>query len=169
MADTEPENETKPQRQRSTQREIALRDLRLVRRLAAGSSIEEVAADEGISIRLARRRVSAILSRSPDPPAEFAQLQMRRLNEAMIIAYASLKVGNLKAVDTVLKVTREYDRYAGLALTAAAPAPGATAALPAPRLALAPPQVNGATLSEAAGSWIDGAMTISPPHNNNTQ
>jgi hypothetical protein len=128
---------------------MALRDSRLVRRLASGQSIEEVAAGEGISIRLARERVSAILSRSPDPPAEFAQLQMRRLNEAMIVAYASLRVGNLKAVETVLKVTREYDRYAGLALTAAAPAPSAPA-LPAPRLALPLPQVNEATLSEAA-------------------
>ncbi len=114
-----------------------------------------MAADEGISLRLARRRVSAILSRSPDPPAEFAQLQMRRLNEAMIVAYASLKVGNLKAIETVLKVTREYDRYAGLALTVAAPAPPAAPALPAPRLALAPPQDNEATLSEAPAGELD--------------
>ncbi len=150
MADTEPEIVVKPRRKRSTQRDMALRDSRLVRRLATGQSIEEVAAGEGISLRLARRRVSAILSRSPAPPAEFAQLQMRRLNEAMIVAYGSLKVGNLKAVETVLKVTREYDRYAGLALTVASPAAPAALAPPAPRLALAPPQHDEATLTEAA-------------------
>jgi hypothetical protein len=155
MADTEPEIVVETRRKRSTQREMALRDSRLVRRLAAGSSIEEVAADEGISLRLARRRVSAILSRSPDAPAEFAQLQMRRLNEAMIVAYASLKVGNLKAIETVLKVTREYDRYAGLAQTVAAPAPPAAPALPAPPLALAPPQDNEAALSEAPARATD--------------
>jgi hypothetical protein len=159
MADTDPQIVIKARRKRSTQREMALRDSRLVRRLASGQSIEEVAAGEGISLRLARRRVSAILSRSPDPPAEFAQLQMRRLNEAMIVAYASLQVGNLKAIETVLKVTREYDRYAGLALTAAEPAPPATRALPAPPLALAPPQVNEATLSEAAGVGLTDGMT----------
>lgn len=137
MAETERESEDKPRRKRSTQREMALRDSRLVRRLASGQSIEEVAAGERISLRLARERVSAILSRSPNPPAEFAQLQIRRLNEAMIVAYASLKLGNLKAIETVLKVTREYDRYAGLA--AAAPTPPAAPALPAPPLALAPP------------------------------
>ncbi len=155
MADTEPEIVVVTRRKRSTQREMALRDSRLVRRLAAGSSIEEVAADEGISLRLARRRVSAILSRSPEPPAEFAQLQMRRLNEAMIVAYASLKVGNLKAIETVLKVTREYDRYSGLAQTLAAPAPPAAPALPAPPLALAPPQDNAAALSEAPAGEPD--------------
>ena len=154
MADTEPEIVVKARRRRSTQREMALRNSRLVRRLASGQSIEEVAAGEGISIRLARERVSAILSRNPDPPAEFAQLQMRRLNEAMIVAYASLRVGNLKAVETVLKVTREYDRYAGLALTAASPASARAPALPAPRLALPPLQVNEATLSEAEGVGV---------------
>ncbi|HZZ63425.1 MAG TPA: hypothetical protein VFE63_20040, partial [Roseiarcus sp.] len=86
--------------------------------------------------------------------AEFAQLQMRRLNEAMIVAYSAMGNGNLKAVDRVVKITREYDRYAGLAQALAAPAapappaPPSALAPPAP-LALAPPQEDDAALGEA--------------------
>ena len=76
MANTEPEILAKARRRRSTQREMALRDSRLIRALAAGQSIEEAAAREDISLRRARERVSAVLSRRADPPAEFAQLQI---------------------------------------------------------------------------------------------
>jgi len=154
MVVTERNKEAKPRRKRSTQREMALRDQRLIRALAAGQTIEELAAREDIPLRRVRERVSAILSRSPDPPAEFAQLQIRRLNEAMIVAYAAMSNGNLKAVDRVVKITREYDRYAGLAHSLAAPA---APALPAPPLslappALAPPQDDEATLAETENS-----------------
>ena len=145
---------------------MALRDSRLVRRLASGQSIEEVAAGEGISIRLARERVSAILSRNPDPPAEFAQLQMRRLNEAMIVAYASLRVGNLKAVETVLKVTREYDRYAGLALTAASPA-SARAPAPAGAAARAPAAASQRGDAERGRKGVGVMSDGDVSHNNN--
>ena len=153
MAEAEQKSEVKPGRKRSTRREMAMRDSRLITALAAGQPIEELAAGEGVSLRRVRQRVSAILSRSPDPPAEFAQLQIRRLNEAMIVAYASLKVGNLRAIDTVIKITRKYDRYAGLAQTLAAAV--APPALPAAPLSLAPPsapallQNDEAALSEA--------------------
>ena len=124
---------------------MALRDARLIRALAAGQSIEELAAREDIPLRRARERVSAILSRRPDPPAEFASLQMRRLSEAMIVATAAMSEGNLTAVDRVLKITREFDRYAGLAQSArrgrAVSAARARRA-PAP-LALAPPGARG--------------------------
>ena len=89
-------------------------------------------------MRWARERVSAILFSAADPPTEFAQLQIRRLNEAMIVAYASLKVGDPRSLDTVIKLTREFDRYAGFAPTLPAPAPPS---LPAARLALAPPKL----------------------------
>ena len=138
-------------RKRSTKREMALRDARLIRALAAGQSIEEVAAREEIPLRRARERVSAILSRRPDSPAEFANLQMRRLSEAMLVASAAMSQGNLEAIDRVLKITREFDRYAGLAeaLAAAAPPP-ALAPIPAPLLALAPPALAPAPLGETA-------------------
>jgi hypothetical protein len=152
MAEAERESVVKPRRKRSTQREMAMRDARLIRALATGQSIEELAAQEGVSLRRARERVSAILSRTADPPAEFAQLQIRRLNEAMIVAYASLKVGDPRSIDTVIKLTREFDRYAGLAQAVAPFAPPAAPALAPPPLSLPPPapaRQDEATPSEA--------------------
>jgi DNA-binding CsgD family transcriptional regulator len=134
-------------RKRSTRREMALRDARLVRLLAAGATIEEVAAREDITPRRARERISEILARrAADPPGEFVQLQIRRLSEAMTVAYGAMSNGNLKAVDRVINIIREFDRYHGFALSlAAVPAalapPFQTPALPppAPSLAAAAP------------------------------
>lgn len=137
MYETALENEFKPRRKRSTQREMALRDARLIRQLAAGVSIEEVAVRENISPRRARERVSAILERSEiEAPAEFVRLQIRRLSEAMLVAHAAMSNGNLKAVEQVVRITREFDRYHGFALSLSAASMPAVA--PAPLLALPP-------------------------------
>lgn len=61
------------------------------------------AAREDMSVKRAREWVSAILSRRADPPAEFAQPQIRRLSEAMLVAYGATSNGNLKVVDQVVK------------------------------------------------------------------
>ena len=121
MAEAEQESVVKPRRKWSTQREMAMRDARLIRALATGQSIEELAAQEGVSLRRARERVSAILSRTADPPAEFAQSRARRLSEAMIVAYATLNVGDLSAIDRVIRVTREFGRRPRPALAVPAP------------------------------------------------
>lgn len=144
MAEMDREIGVKPRRKRSTRRETALRDVRIMRSLAIGVSLEEVAANEGLSPRRARERVSAMLAgRKIDPPAEFVQLQIRRLSEAMIVAYAAMSSGNLKAVDRVVKITREFDRYHGFALSLAALAAAPPAlASPAVQPALAPPRIE---------------------------
>ena len=104
----------KSKRTRATKRELAQRDLRLIEKLAAGVTIEEIAASEGISCKWARERKAALLAeRTIDRPHEFIQLQIRRLNEAMLVAYSSMTTGNVKAVDQVIKVVRELDRYHG--------------------------------------------------------
>jgi hypothetical protein len=116
MTDDANEKATKTglKRRRATQRELAQRDLRLIEKLAAGVTIEEIAASEGISCKWARERKAAILAeRTIDRPHEFIQLQIRRLSEAMLIAYSSMTSGNVKAVDQVIKVVRELDRYHG--------------------------------------------------------
>jgi hypothetical protein len=90
------------------------RDLRLIEKLAAGATIEEIAASEGISVKWARERKAAVLaSRVIDTPHEFIKLQIRRLSEAMLVSYSAMSLGDLKAVDTVIKVARELDRYHG--------------------------------------------------------
>ncbi len=146
MTHSENENSVETRRKRATQRETALRDSRLIRALASGQPIEEAAARENLSLRQARERVSIVLSRRADPPAEFAQMQIRRLSEAMLVAYAAMKGGNLQAVDRVLRITREFERYYGFAMSAP-PAPSFPPAfsLSAEPLALPPPQNDEAT------------------------
>jgi hypothetical protein len=143
---------------RATKREMAKRDLRLIEKLAAGVSIEEIAASEGISVQWARERKAVILAeRAIDPPHEFVQLQIRRLSEAMLVAYSSMSAGNVKAVDQVIKVVRELDRYHGIAVhpnapRLAAPEPAAPPlALPEPPAMLPAPQSESAMT--AVSSW----------------
>jgi hypothetical protein len=148
-------------RRRVTRRELAQRDLRLIEKLAAGVTIEEIAASEGISCKWARERKAAILAaRAIDPPHEFIKLQIRRLSEAMLVAYSAVSGGNLKAVDQVIKVVRELDRYHGFgpcpgALSFAAPrsAEPPPLALPQPPAALAAPEAE--TLDGASASRDD--------------
>ena len=134
-------------RRRATRRELAQRDLRLIEKLAAGVTIEEIAASEGISCKWARERKAAILAaRAIDPPHEFIKLQIRRLSEAMLVAYSAVSGGNLKAVDQVIKVVRELDRYhgfGGLSIpqsSARPPVAPPPLALPEPPAALAAPE-----------------------------
>ena len=49
----------------------------------------------------------------PEPPAEFLALQVSRLNEALLVAYSAMSGANLRAVDLVVKIVRELDRYHG--------------------------------------------------------
>ncbi len=135
----------KPRRKRATKHATVMRDMRIVRALAHGETIDEIALREGLTLRRARERVAAVVARRTLEPTEaFVAVQIARLNEAMLVAYAAMKDGNMAAVDRVLKITREYDRYHGLALTLArravateetalsipAPALSQTAALP---------------------------------------
>ena len=130
-----------PKRLRATKREMAKRDLRFLEKLAAGVTIEELAASEGISPKWARERKRALLAnRAIDPPHEFIKLQIHRLSEAMLVSYSAMSLGDLKAVDKVIKVVRELDRYHGFAPHRNAPsyAPSLPAA-PPPPLALPEP------------------------------
>jgi hypothetical protein len=51
-----------------------------------------------VTLRRMQILVRDILARrAPPPPAEYMALEVNRLNEAMIVAYASMAGGNLKA------------------------------------------------------------------------
>jgi hypothetical protein len=54
-----------------------------------------------------------LASRAPSPPAEYLALQVNRLNEAMIVAFGAMAGSNLKAVDRVVRIVGEMDRYHG--------------------------------------------------------
>ena len=58
--------------------------------------------------------------RMPAPPEEFVAIQVGRLNEAMLVAFSAMEgTSNLKAVDRVVKIVRELDRYHGHGFLAA--------------------------------------------------
>src|ERR1700722_5562569 len=108
--------DAKPRRRRIAKRELAKRDLRFVEKLAAGATIEEIAASEGISGKWARERKAALLaSRVIDTPHEFIKLQIRRLSEAMLVSYSAMSLGYLNAVNKGIKVVRDIERYHGFA------------------------------------------------------
>jgi hypothetical protein len=78
-------------------------------------SIAEIAAREGVTEKRTRAIVRECLARRmPAPPAEFLALQVSRLNEALLVAYSAMSGANLHAVDRVVKIVRELDRYHGL-------------------------------------------------------
>jgi hypothetical protein len=82
-------------------------------------------------------------------------LQVLRLTKAMRVVDLNLDNGDLKAVEPLLKVIAQLDKYHALSLAAPAPAP-APLALPRPPLALAAPDAaeigteNGAQAVEIA-------------------
>ncbi len=96
------------------------RERRIMFLLNAGASIAEIAAEQGVSLKRMRNLVREILAtRAPQPPAEYLALQISRLNEALLVSYTAMhnpvSGTNFEAVDRVVKIVRELDRYHGFA------------------------------------------------------
>ena len=105
---------------RATQREKVRREERIVGLLNRGASVPEIAASEGLTLKRMRNVVREILAeRMPQPPAEFLALQVSRLNEALLVSFTAMhdpaEGTNFEAVDRVVKIVRELDRYHGFA------------------------------------------------------
>ena len=89
----------------------------IVSLLNRGFSVAEIADRKGVSERAMRKSIRTLLARrAPAPPAEFLALQVSRLNEALLVAYGAMSPVNLEAVDRVVKIVRELDRYHGFAV-----------------------------------------------------
>jgi hypothetical protein len=123
----------------------AARNVRLFNLLKAGVPMNEIALQEGMSIRRARELVQEMLvRREVDPPAGFVQLQIGRLSDAMMVAHAAMMEGNLHALDRVVRIVGQLDRYHGFARQGADQSVAATAALTAgasPRALPAPAEM----------------------------
>jgi hypothetical protein len=105
---------------RATRREKVRREQRIVALLNRGASVPEIAASEGLTLKRMRNVVREILAeRMPQPPAEFLALQVSRLNEALLVSFSALHTKaegtNFEAVDRVVRIVRELDRYHGFA------------------------------------------------------
>ena len=91
------------------------REQLIVDYLNRGVSIAEIATRFDVGEKRMRAIVREIIARrQPHPPEEFVAIQVSRLNEALLVAFSAMSVTNLKAVDSVVKIVRELDRYHGL-------------------------------------------------------
>jgi DNA-binding CsgD family transcriptional regulator len=120
--DPSSDSQSPPRRDRSTagrrkaRAAKGARERRIVNLLNAGITVAEIAARERVSVKRMRNLVRETLARhQPEPPAEFVALQLSRLREALLVSYSAMGGGNLGAVDRVVKIVREMDRYHGFA------------------------------------------------------
>jgi hypothetical protein len=105
-----------PAARNAARRRKADRERRIIGFLNRGVSVAELAARERVTERGMRKYVRGLLARrAPQPPAEFLALQVSRLNEALLVAYSAMSGANLQAVDRVVTIVRELDRYHGFA------------------------------------------------------
>jgi CelD/BcsL family acetyltransferase involved in cellulose biosynthesis len=124
---------------------------KIVALLNAGVSIAEIAVLRGVTERRIRQRVQEILAkRAPRAPAEFVALQVSRLNEALFVAYSAMGGQNLEAVDRVVRIVRELDRYHGLAAPDFADPPTPPRRLTRPQQPLALPAREEKQMLEAS-------------------
>lgn len=99
---------------REARRLRAEREKLVVEYLNRGISIPEIAAACGVTEKHMRAFVRETLARRmPAPPSEFLAMQVSRLSEALLVAYSAMSGANLRAVDRVVKIVRELDRYHG--------------------------------------------------------
>ncbi len=93
----------------------AERERRVVEGLKGGVSMAEIARREGISERGLRKYVRNLFARrAPEATGEFIATQMNRLNEALTVSFGAMSAENLPAVDRVVRIVRELDRYQGV-------------------------------------------------------
>jgi len=105
-----------PARRVAPRRATAERRLRVLERLTMGLTVAHIARVEGLSVQRIRRIIAEMLaSREIDPPAGFVQLQIARISEAMIVARTMMMEGDLQAMDRLIRLTGELDRYHGFA------------------------------------------------------
>ena len=101
---------------RAARQAKASRERRIVECLNRGVSVAEIAEREDVGEKRMRALVRDILARRmPQPPAQFIATQVNRLEEALRVSFDAMSGANLQAVDRVVKIVRELDRYHGFA------------------------------------------------------
>ncbi len=130
-------------RRGEARRATAERKQRILERLTMGASVINIANVEKITLRRVRQIIAEMLAkREVDPPAGFVQLQIARLSDAMVVAHTMMMEGDLKAMDRLIKLASELDRYHGFgrALIGNAPDAAPAAQIAAPRRELMLPK-----------------------------
>ena len=138
------------------------RERQIVGLLNRGLSVAEIASRSGISIKHMRNLVRKILAeRMPQPPAEYLALQVSRLNEALLVSYSAMHNSatgtNFEAVDRVVRIVRELDRYHGFAAVPRPREEGEPLRLPRPLRARSRSGLRSARGSKLAPQVIENA------------
>ena len=76
-----------------------------------GVSVAEVTAKIGVG----EKRMRALIR---DPSPGVVAIQVSRLNEALLVAFSAMSGMNLRAVDRMIRVAREFDRHHGVSAAA---------------------------------------------------
>ena len=102
---------------RAARQAKASRERRIIGSLNRGVSVAVIAEWEDVTEKRMRALVRDILARRmPEPPAQFLAMHASRLEEALLVSWGAMSgSNNLQAVDRVVKIVRELDRYHGFA------------------------------------------------------
>jgi len=139
--------------------------------LNRGAWVAEIAAQIGVGEKRMRAIIREILARRmPAPPEDFLAIQVSRLNEALLVAFSAMTGANLGAVDRVVRIARELDRYHGFhpsvrqrpRLEPSAEYAIASGAAPENRPALPPQALERAQSAPGIASGILGFQDDSP-------
>jgi DNA-binding CsgD family transcriptional regulator len=108
------------QARRKAREAKADRERQIMNLLNRGLSVAEIASRSGVSVMHMRNLVRKILAeRMPQTPSEFLALQVSRLNEALLLSFGAMHNSvtgtNFEAVDRVVRIVPELDRYHGFA------------------------------------------------------
>jgi len=104
-------------RQRMGARGMVLRRQRIFARLREGLGYEEIAAEEGVSLRRIRQIVAeALQKRAVDSGADHAKLQLDRLAPAVRLGAEAIAAGDVSAITPYLKALDRLDRYQSVAV-----------------------------------------------------
>ncbi len=137
--------------------ERARRDEDILDLLVSGYAQETIADKLRLSVKTVRRATArAIERRRLDGGAHYVHLQAMRLTKALRVVDLNLEEGDIRAVEPLLKVMAQLDKYHALAASAPPPPPPQLCAPNAAPLALAAPQAS-------AEGTENGAQAIEIP------
>jgi hypothetical protein len=90
----------------------AERDARIFALMQLGWTYDAIAEREGVSRERVRQIVNEALSRrGGEPDAEHRRLQLARLDPALRLAAEKVAAGDLRAVDKLIRVINQIDKY----------------------------------------------------------
>jgi DNA-binding CsgD family transcriptional regulator len=103
--------------------------------ILAGYRYDQIAQRSGLSVKSIRREVNRLLDeRERGAPQRYINLQLARLDKAMLVVDHAMDGADLAAVPALLQLQAQYDRYEGFsARLAGGPPPRAEGQISAPK------------------------------------